>query len=408
MSNSAEVSGIPRSEFGERRAELRRRAAERGLDGILVVSRGANSGDWGADVLYLTNHHSAFPQIPDRPPAWTGRGFAGVVMPVDSDATLVVDIPDWRDDLVVCDDVRTSLNLWAGLAETLKDRGLAEGKVGLIGRESFLEVTGETIRDSLPGLELVWADDLIEDMRVRKSEAELALVRNSVRVGSEMVAALLEAAVPGATEADCVLAALNTGLPQGAFPLDIPVTSGEFVDHFQWDRMPSWNHERKLVEGDMLHPDMYGSVNGYYYDMVRTTVVGRKATPEQKEVLEGAVAVIEHVVEAIKPGVTCEELYRRGVTWLADNGFDAPGETSDTSGPFAESFPSFGHSMGLTWEHPWLMPGESTALEPNMVLAVEVEVHKPGCGTGAFEHNVIVTDDGVEVLTRDLESVWWE
>lgn len=408
MSENDVINGIPRAEFGERRAELRRRLAERGLAGCLVVSRGANGADWGADVVYLTNHYSPFPQIPDRPPAWSGRGHGAVIMPADSDASLVVEIPDWRDDLVVCDDVRVSLDLWAGVAATLRDRGLGEAKIGLIGRESFPQIAGDRIRETLPGIEFEWADDLIEDMRVRKSPAELELCRESIRVGSEMVQAFVEAAVPGATEADCVLAALNKGIPQGAFPLDIPVTSGEFVDHFQWDRMPSWNHRRKLEPGDMIHPDMYGTVNGYFYDMVRTTVVGRKATPEQKEVLEGAVNCIEYVVDGMKPGVACEDLYRRGVEWLASNGFAAPGETGDDSGPFAESFPSFGHSMGLAWEHPWLMPGESTVLEPNMVFAVEVEVHKPGCGTGAFEHDLIVTEDGIELLTRDLPNVWWE
>ncbi len=408
MNDSEKINGIPKSEFSERRVELRRRIAERGLDGVLVVSRGANGADWGADVVYLTNHYSPFPQIPDRPPAWSGRGHASVVMPASEDASLVVEIPDWREDLVVCDDVRVSLDLWAGTIAALRDRGLADARIGLIGRESFPQIAGDRIRESLPGIEFEWADDLIEDMRLRKSESELVLCRKSIRVGSEMVQAFVEAAVPGATQADCVLAALNKGIPQGAFPLDIPVTSGEFVNHFQWDRMPSWNPYRKLEAGEMIHPDMYGTVNGYFYDMVRTTVVGRKTTPEQKEVLEGSVAVIEHVVEGMKPGVSCEELYHRGVSWLSDNGFDAPGETSDTSGPFAESFPSFGHSMGLAWEHPWLMPGESTVLEPNMVMAVEVEVHKPGCGTGAFEHDLIVTDDGVDILTRDLPNVWWE
>ncbi|MDP9412116.1 MAG: hypothetical protein M3P70_16805 [Actinomycetota bacterium] len=39
------VSGIPRTEFVDRRAELRERVAERGLDGVLVVSCGANGAD---------------------------------------------------------------------------------------------------------------------------------------------------------------------------------------------------------------------------------------------------------------------------------------------------------------------------------------------------------------------------
>ncbi|HTU14768.1 MAG TPA: M24 family metallopeptidase [Solirubrobacterales bacterium] len=406
MTDTDSINGIPRSEFAERRAELRRRLAERGLDGVLVVSRGANGADWGADVVYLTNHYSPFPQIPDRAPMWSGRGSASVVMPADEDASLVVEIPDWRRDLVVCDDVRFAADLWGGTAETLKDRGLGSGRIGLIGRESLPYIAIDRIKAELPGLEFEWADDLIESMRLIKSPAELDLVRESVRVGSDMVAAFLEAAVPGATEADCVIAAFSKGVSQGAFPLDIPVTSGEHIDHFQWDRMPSWNHTRRLETGDMIHPDMYGTVGGYFYDMVRTTVVGRKVTDAQREVLEAPISLVETVVDAMKPGVSCGELFEIGAAWLAEHDFEVPG--GEAEGNFAQSFPSFGHSMGLAWEHPFVVPNEPTVLEPGMVFAIEVEIGRPGAGTGAFEHDVIVTEDGVENMTDSLRRVWWE
>lgn len=406
MTREDVVNGIPRSEFADRRKELRSRLSERGLDGVLVVSRGANGADWGADVVYLTNHYSPFPQIPDLPPVWSGRGSAAVVMPVEEDASLVVEIPDWRQDLVVCDDVRFRSDLWAGVAETLGDRGLGSGRIGLIGRESLPYIAIDRIRQTHPGIEFEWADDVIESMRLIKSPAELDLVRESVRVGSEMVAAFLEAAVPGATEADCVVAAFSKGVPQGAFPLDIPVTSGEHVDHFQWDRMPSWDHKRPLKAGDMIHPDMYGTVNGYFYDMVRTTVAGRKVTDAQREVLQAPIDLVEHVVDGMRPGVTCGELFERGANWLGENGFEVPG--ADAEGNFAQSFPSFGHSMGLAWEHPFVIPDEPTELAPGMVFAIEVEIGRPGAGTGAFEHDVIVTEDGVENLTDSLQRVWWE
>lgn len=406
MTREDVVNGIPRSEFADRRKELRSRLSERGLDGVLVVSRGANGADWGADVVYLTNHYSPFPQIPDLPPVWSGRGSAAVVMPVEEDASLVVEIPDWRQDLVVCDDVRFRSDLWAGVAETLGDRGLGSGRIGLIGRESLPYIAIDRIRQAHPGIEFEWADDVIESMRLIKSPAELDLVRESVRVGSEMVAAFLEAAVPGATEADCVVAAFSKGVPQGAFPLDIPVTSGEHVDHFQWDRMPSWDHKRPLKAGDMIHPDMYGTVNGYFYDMVRTTVAGRKVTDAQREVLQAPIDLVEHVVDGMRPGVTCGELFERGASWLGENGFEVPG--ADAEGNFAQSFPSFGHSMGLAWEHPFVIPDEPTELAPGMVFAIEVEIGRPGAGTGAFEHDVIVTEDGVENLTDSLQRVWWE
>ena len=400
---------ISRQEFDQRRATLRERVAERGLDGVLVVARGANGADWGGDIVYLTNHYSPFPQIPDRPPTWAGRGHSGLVMPVADDGSLVVDIPDWRDDLVAIDDVRVSLDLWAGLADTLKDRGLGSGRVGLVGRESLPYVAVERIRQALPDIEFEWVDDIIEDMRLRKSPGEIELVRESTRVGGEMVAAFVEAAVPGATEADCVLAALQCGIPQGAFPLDIPVTSGANVDHFQWDRMPSWNWKRPLQEGDMIHPDMYGTVNGYFYDLVRTTVAGRTVTEAQREVLQASVDVVEHIVSAMKPGVACEDLFQRGADWLQEHGFDAPGaEGAEEVAFLGQSYPSFGHSMGLTWEHPAIMPGETTKLAAGMVFAVEAEVGRPGAGTGAFEHNVLITENGHEVLTAHVANVWWD
>jgi Xaa-Pro aminopeptidase len=331
------------------------------------------------------------------------------VMPAHEDGTLVVEIPDWRRDLVAIDDVHVALDLWAGLAAALRERGLGAGHVGLIGRESVLHVAVDRIRQELPDLRLSWADDLIEGLRRRKSENEIVLVREAARVGCEMVEAFSEAAVPGATEADCVLAALQRGLPLGAFPLDIPVSSGPRVDHFLWDRMPSWNAVRRLEEGDMIHPDMYGTVNGYFYDLVRTTVAGRRASEAQREVLEASVAVVEHIIEAMRPGVVCGELFERGAAWLAEHDFDAPGaEASEGVALLGQSYPSFGHSLGLAWENPSLVPGETAVLEPNMVMAIEAEVGRPGAGTGAFEHGVLVTEDGVEILTTHVKTVWWE
>jgi Xaa-Pro aminopeptidase len=403
------TGGVSSAEYAERRARLRAAAAERGLDGVLVVSRGANGADWGADVVYLANHYSAFPQIPDRAGKWSGRGHSGLVMPAGEDATLVVEIPDWREDLVQVEDVQVSLDLWAGLAEARERRGLGSAHVGLIGRESLPHIAVDRIGQALPGIRFSWADDLIEELRRIKSPDEIELVRESTRVGGDMIAAFMEAAVPGATEADCVLAALQRGIPQGAFPLDIPVVSGEHADHFLWDRMPSWNWERPLREGDVIHPDMYGTVNGYFYDLVRTTVAGRKVTDAQREVLEASVAVVEHIIAGMRPGVACGELFERGATWLGEQGFPVPGAAqSEGVAMLGQAYPSFGHSIGLAWENPSIVPGEEAVLEPGMVMAVEAQVGRPGAGTGAFEHDLVVTEDGVEVLTTHVPNVWWE
>src|SRR5271166_2812291 len=52
-------------EFALRRARAAAAARRQGLDCLLVCGRGGGALDRYADVMYLTNHYSAFPFIPD-------------------------------------------------------------------------------------------------------------------------------------------------------------------------------------------------------------------------------------------------------------------------------------------------------------------------------------------------------
>ena len=223
-----------------------------------------------------------------------------------------------------------------------------------------------------------------------------------------MVEAFVSAAVPGATEADCVLAALNRGAA-GRLPARHPGGIGRAGRSLLVGPDALVGLEEAARGRRHIHPDMYGTVNGYFYDMVRTTVAGRTATPAQREVLEGSVAVVLRIVDGMRPGVSCGELFERGSSWLTEHGFEAPGaEASEGVAMLGQSYPSFGHSLGLAWENPSIVEGEQAVLEPNMVVAVEAEVGRPGAGTGAFEHNVLVTESGVEILTTHAENVWWD
>ena len=110
----------------------------------------------------------------------------------------------------------------------------------------------------------------------------------------------------------------------------------------------------------------------------------------------------------MRPGVACGDLFDRGASWLADQGFQAPGAAdSDGAAMLGQAYPSFGHSIGLAWENPSIVPGEEALLEAGMFMAVEAQVGRPGAGT-YVEHNVVVTRRGVKVLTTHARNVWWE
>src|SRR5947207_3192426 len=89
--------------------------------------------DMSADVLYLANHYSQQPYMGDEAGIGSARSHGVVVLPVDGPTTVVVDVPWWRRDLVVADDVRPSMHVVETAAESVRAAGLGRGRIALVG-----------------------------------------------------------------------------------------------------------------------------------------------------------------------------------------------------------------------------------------------------------------------------------
>ncbi len=400
---------IPAEEFEGRRRRAQLAAAQEGLDALLVWSKGGTSVDFYGDVLYLTNHHSPFPPNQDTP-KWSARSYSCLVLPTENEGTLVIDLPTYPQDQIQIDDVRSTLHIPGTVARVLEEKGLTKGKLGLVGKDAFLLAHFRALQDVIGHSLLVEpADAILESLRSVKSEAELTLLRHAADVGVEWMRTMMEAVAPGRTEGDVVGEGLRYFASHGGFPYDVGIASGPMSKHF-FGRIgiPSWDFERSLEVGDLVHIDAWGPVGNYYVDFVRSTVVGREPTGGQREVLEAAVAIIEHIISGLKPGVSIGELYDRGASWLLDNGFARHGANLAEAGTdFGQLFPAFGHGVGVGLEAPWIIEGEETIVRENMVLAIEVLVAKPDVGGAGYEENVIVTAEGCEVITQRCPTRWW-
>jgi Xaa-Pro aminopeptidase len=395
---------IAESEYRERAARVAGEATRRGLAATLVWSKGGGTLDRYADVLYLTNHYTQFPHIPDLAPHWAGRAHMACLVTSEGETILFSDISDWRRDIVVADRVVVSLDLPKAIADTLAELGLDRERVGLVAAESLVLGTWRRLRSQAPGVDWVPADDILERMRSVKSDAEVGIIREAVAVGDRIMAAMLDACEPGNTEADVAAAGYEVAIANGAAMYDLPGASGPNSSSFSHGNMPSWSM-RTLREGDLWHSDMYGAYHGYYYDYTRSTVIGGQPSAEQREVLDGAIGVVEAVLTVLRPGVTADEAFQAGQRYMTESGFDA-GTPDEVVAGLGQAFPSFGHSLGLAWESPWLVPGNGWKLEKNMYLAIEAAVGLPGVGSAGFEENVLITDDGVEVLSSVPKRRW--
>lgn len=404
------ADAVAEKEFRERQARATAVAAERGLDALVVWARGGTSVDFYGDVLYLANHHSPFPPNQDTP-QWSARSYSGLILPVDGEPALVVDLPEFDPGRIHVDDIRSTLHVPQTLARVLREKGLDAARLGLAGRDTLLLHHLRQIEQELGHtVALEPADDILERMRMVKSDAELELIRHAAEVGVGWMQTMMNAVEPGRTEGEVVGEGLSYLAAHGGFAYDAAIASGSRSQYF-FSRLniPTWDSKRRIDEGDLVHIDAWAAIDGYYTDFVRSTVAGRKPSAQQRELLDGSIAIIEHIIGGTAPGVTIGELYARGAAWMVDNGFgEHRADLQESGTDFGNLFPAFGHSFGAGLEPPWIIDGEPTVVEENMCLAIEALLGRPGVGGAGFEQDVIVTADGCEVITSACEARWWD
>jgi Xaa-Pro dipeptidase len=405
---------IPRGELAQRRDALRAKARERGLDGVVVWSRGGPAVDYYGDILYLTNHFAAVSAAEPDTELWSGRSHSALILPVEGDPVLIVDIPEFDEASMDIHDVRPSMHVAIGVAEALRDTGLADGKIGLVGRHVFLANHQEMIFEFL-GKRIAWTpfDDVLAAMRSVKSDAELVLMRKAADVGVGWISSMMDAAVPGATEGAVAAAGLSFMAENGGIPADIDIASGPNAHRLKSRfALPSWDPTRVLERGDLFHVDGWGSVGGYYTDTVRTTAVGATPTADQLRIIDGTIELIDELISIIRPGLACSDLNQHGTDWMRANGFadllDGPADGPGDHQLHLQMWPYFGHGLGLGIEAPWLTRESEVVLEKNMVLAVEVYFNAPNGELAGFEENIVVGGDVPENLTSALRRRWWE
>ncbi|MBE2271634.1 MAG: aminopeptidase P family protein [Anaerolinea sp.] len=148
--------------------------------------------------------------------------------------------------------------------------------------------------------------------------------------------------------------------------------------------------------GDVLVTGAAAPVWGYHSELERTMVIGR-ATDQQKFLFEHMLALQTLAINALEPGKPCAEI---------DKEVRAYYEHHDLMQFWKHHV---GHAIGLRYhEAPFLDVGDLTELQPGMVFTVEPGLYAPGIGGFRHSDTVLITADGVEVLTyypRDLESL---
>jgi len=374
-------------------------AAARGLAALVVWSRGGSNADAHGNVMYLTGHTTPVTHIVDIP-GNTSRGYCAVLVGPGFSPILITDAYDTDLQRVAVDDVRISNSVDSAVGSTIRELGLETQRIGVVGGGSLLFSSFENIKDSAGDkVEWVVADDVLVGLRSIKSAAEMDILREASRIGSEWALAMLEGAVPGRTEGQAVGAGLEYIAAAGGCPVDVAVASGPAAAKYRHHQaVPTWDFRRSLEVGDLFHLDVWGPVvHGYSCDISRSTIVGGSPSATQLDALNFSIDLVESVIAEIHVGVELHDLYMHSKRWLNERG--------GSSTKFAAAIPFIGHGLGLECEAPLISEGQHKVVEPGMVFAIECFIGRDGLGSG-FEQVVAVHSSEVEMLTNAPTRPW--
>lgn len=281
------------------------------------------------------------------------------------------------------------VSLWTALWHELPGAGLH-----VVGFESAHVTHRDFQRFLEAGSGWQWraTADLVEGLRERKDEGEVALIQRAADVATRALARTLPDVHAGMTElqvAGVLERALRDEGSEGfAFPSIVAAGARSALPHAQPAR-----HE--VRPGDFLLFDFGALVGGYCSDVTRTVVVGR-ASAEQREVYEVVRAANEAARAAVRPGMAGRDADAVARSYIERHGL---GEL------FGHSL---GHGIGLEiHEAPRLARTNEQPLPAGAVVTIEPGVYRPGWGGVRIEDDVWLSPDatGPRLLTdfpRDL------
>lgn len=267
------------------------------------------------------------------------------------------------------------------VAATLRERGLANGRIGVERR--MLSVTHwETLISELPHAEWIECSDLLERVRSIKTRAEVASLRHGAHVQDEAYLHVFRTARPGDTERELHARMLHAlalrgaesahGMMQGSRN---PITYGGESDI-------------EVMRGDLIRTDYVSYHDGYAANLSRMAVMGT-ATSAQEDMYALLLNVHRETTAMLKPGVKASEVY----DFVRDR-FVAEGYPAVAS--------LVGHSIGVWWhqEEPMLIPTEDRTLEPGMVICLEPILD----GYWHVQDELLITDSGCELMSDGLRT----
>lgn len=243
---------------------------------------------------------------------------------------------------------------------------------------------------ALGNIKTVATQGIVEALRYVKDSQEIDYIRKAADIADQALAQLLPLLKEGVTERSMALeleynmSKLGSECP--AFDTILLFGERSALPH----GVPG---ERTLKQGDLILCDFGATINGYRSDMTRTYVLGEPSF-KQKEIYRTVLKAQAAAISAIKDGVTGEYLNAKSQAILNES-------------PYAQyQGEGLGHGVGLDLhESPFIGKVCRHIIKKGCVITIEPGIYIPDWGGIRIEDDVVLTEQGLEILNNSPKSL---
>jgi Xaa-Pro aminopeptidase len=271
------------------------------------------------------------------------------------------------------------------LSDVLKEMHLENKKIGI--ELDYLPFKHYSIlKKEMPNTEFVDCSEYFLKLREVKTNEEIKLVREIGKAAEQAHNKVFQLIKPGMSEKDIGSIVISEIYSQvRAEPKEIIVASGE-----RSSMLNAYATNRIIKNGDILRVDIIATKNGYYCDICRTSVVG-KPSKKQLDIWKTIIEARNLILRNIKPGINSHDLYSVYNDFVTKRGL--------TPIDFV------GHGLGLgLHEEPYIGKYGGAIFKPGMIMCIEPIHVVPGIMGFQVEDEILITENGYELLTGDLNS----
>jgi Xaa-Pro aminopeptidase len=353
----------------------------------LPASLLALDADAGTVTLFLPPRDPRFDNI-GRPNDFPGRPLRD-----DPDVAALSGV----NETLPTDSLGSALSAWARGGSRLLVNAGSSDSVGtprppLVGSLDPIESLVLRLRSDYADAEIASAFSLVARLRMRKSPAEVDVMRRAAEATALAIRAAAAEVRPGVDEATLQGVFEAACRREGASRIPFtPIVKSGPNSLWPWRILAAHSERRNrtLEAGDLVILDVGCEVDGYISDVGRSFPASGRFSDLQREKLEMITGVADAIIAAVRPGVRLTELTAVAYDAIPDD------EEAHMQAP---SY--FGHHIGLSSGDPALF---DDPLAPGMVFTVEPWYYNHRLGVSVFvEDVVLVTAEGAEVLTRSL------